>query len=741
MTASRVSVVGKFVTVLTLVGAALIAFGCGSAAEDEGEGFAGADVGTTAEALVRAGSNAQFVSTTIPATMYPGERRLVSVTMKNTGTASPFNDWTAQNPQYTLASLNNNVDWHYAYVGITVPAGATTTFSFVITAPPVSAPFTARMMDVTGGVFGDVVNVPITVSASVTPQWGCTLVSSTLPAQLAPDENRTVTVTVRNTGTAAWPSTNLKLASRDVPANLWGTTNADLTASVAPGGAASFAFNLKAPAAPGSYLIQRDMKDYAGIGDFRKSGLCVTQTIAVGGTPPLSAAVVSQDFPAEILPGESKTVTVVMKNTGSQTWAADGSYMLYSLNTPVNVWGRTQALVGATTVSGASAAFAIPLSVLLAPGDYHHRWQMRKIGGTDAGFFGEIIDAPVNIPSVHFPDYNSKLVSIDVPTTMIADQAYDATITLQNTGFTPWPAGTELFRSSVPGWFGGVSASVPSGPGIPRGQTYAFHFTLTAPSAPGAYEPPWDLFVPGAGQFGNDLAIAARMRTTVTVTGQVTAPAFCPVHDPFPHGFYNLDAVSARETNDGTTRTCEPSVTSTYLLIVSTYPSSNLILIDGGLFGSGSSVRGVLTELGGGRFHGSGDGPVSYTDPGYGTIHAEFDIDQSTGFVTNFVSTTTYPASSENMSTTTVEHVTAVGWTNCDADPTALPPPALPPVASPGDATACKMPGKVAPYGCSYVDKTVAAGATCANTSLCDSLSSPVSCTAVGGELVALCCE
>lgn len=113
------------------------------------------------------------------------------------------------------------------------------------------------------------------------------------------------------------------------------------------------------------------MKDYAGIGDFRTRGLCVTQTIAVGGQAPRDAAVVSHDLASTTLTHRKALPrALTMQNTGSETWTADGTYALYSLNTPVNAFGKTLFPVTATTPSGASATFGLGLTVPLALGTY-----------------------------------------------------------------------------------------------------------------------------------------------------------------------------------------------------------------------------------------------------------------------------------------------------------------------------------------------------------------------------------
>src|SRR5205085_685232 len=98
------------------------------------------------------------------------------------------------------------------------------------------------------------------------------------------------------------------------------------------------------------------------MGAFRSYGFCVSTTITVGGTPALDSSVVSQNFPTTMAPSEVAPVTVVMKNTGTETWLADGNYMLYSLNTPTNLWGITQKNVGVATVTNGNATLSFSVT-------------------------------------------------------------------------------------------------------------------------------------------------------------------------------------------------------------------------------------------------------------------------------------------------------------------------------------------------------------------------------------------
>lgn len=79
-------------------------------------------------------NSAEFVSQSVSATMYSGEKYTVSVTMRNSGTST----WTAAN-QYRLGSQNpmDNQTWGLGRVDVaaSVAPGQTYTFTFTVTAP------------------------------------------------------------------------------------------------------------------------------------------------------------------------------------------------------------------------------------------------------------------------------------------------------------------------------------------------------------------------------------------------------------------------------------------------------------------------------------------------------------------------------------------------------------------------------------------------------------------------------
>lgn len=507
-----------------LVGSVLVA-GCGGEVGSDSENLG------EIEQPLPAGSNAQFIAHTFPLAMNPGERLFVTTTMRNTGAASPANDW---NNTYSLYRLNSAWSWVYDLVQGTVTPGSDEVFGFVITAPRTAGTYTfsARMrQDV---FFGQSATIPnIVTSAATQRQWSCTYVpgSSTIPATMTPNENRTVVVTVQNTGAQAWGASGFFLRTQDSPQGLWNNTSTPLTSAVGSGATTSFSVSIRAPATPGTYSFKRQMLDgnATGVGYFDLTTPCVDVSITVAGANPLNSSVVSQDFPTTMAPGESRIVRVTMNNTGTQTWAGDGSFGLYSRNVPTSLWGETQSLLGTATAQGNNADFNLVITAPSTPGSYSHVWQMRKTAGADAGFFGELINIPVTVDAMATAQYAAAVVSQDIPLKVTAGESATFEITMQNTGTAAW-SGTPfgLYSKNTPtSLWNTLSVSLGAMETVAASATRNFVLNVIAPATPGTYDSRWRMrYSGGIGFFGEE-AVTSGIVVTLCGNGTIDGGEQC----------------------------------------------------------------------------------------------------------------------------------------------------------------------------------------------------------------------
>lgn len=487
------------------------------------------DIGLASGELAPPGSNASFVSNTIPSTMAAGERVRVSVTVMNTGTTPGTNDWTAN--QYYLYKQGTGWSWVNTPVTSTVTTGSSTTLSFTITAPTTPGPYTfsAQMfsgISGQGGFFGPVLNVPVTVSAS-TPQYACSYEpgSSSVPAMVAAGSNTTVSVAIRNTGTASWAPGSFSLYSQNSPLVTWGVVSVALTSSVAAGAVGVFTFTIHAPAAAGPTPFNWDMFQSPGIGFFGSN--CVRLSITVGGGAALDSAVVSNTFPSTMAPGETQPVTLTFQNTGTDTWTSGTTFAIYSTSSPANLFGTTIRYLGTDVAPGANGVFSFPITAPSSPAMYTASYRMIKLSGSGSGFFGATFSAPILVDGAAMPAYFSTEVTHTFPARMTVGSIVGATVQLTNSGTSPWTgSGFALSSTSSPGGFWGVT-NVPLGSAetVAVGSPRTFTFNLHAPATVGTYPTSWRMLGSGIGYFG--ATVSGSIETTLCGNSAIDAGEQC----------------------------------------------------------------------------------------------------------------------------------------------------------------------------------------------------------------------
>lgn len=90
-----------------------------------------------------------------------------------------------------------------------------------------------------------------------------------------------------------------------------------------------------------------------------------------------NAQFVSQSVPTSMTAGQSYTVSVTMRNTGTFTWTAVDGYKLGSQNPQDNgTWGTTRAVVPATVAPGNDVTFSFTVTAPSSAGAYNFQWRM-----------------------------------------------------------------------------------------------------------------------------------------------------------------------------------------------------------------------------------------------------------------------------------------------------------------------------------------------------------------------------
>jgi len=264
-----------------------------------------------------------------------------------------------------------------------------------------------------------------------------------------------------------------------------------------------------------------------GSGDPDGDGRTNAQEYAAGTDPTVSnttaadgAEFVSRSIPSTMSTGQSRTITVVMRNSGTTTWTAAGGYRLNSRGPYDNTtWGinRIPLAAGDSIAPGQQKTFTFAVTAPTTPGTYLSRWSM-AVGG--AAFGATTADVNVVVTGTPPPPgaNDAQFDSQDVPGSMTAGRSYSVSVTMRNTGTTTWTEASQ-YRLMSRGPRGNTTwginrAYLAPGDSVGPGQTATFSFTVTAPSTPGTYLSRWSMVQDGVDVFGQTTA-----DTNVAVAG------------------------------------------------------------------------------------------------------------------------------------------------------------------------------------------------------------------------------
>jgi len=302
------------------------------------------------------GNAAAFVSQSVPATMTAGEAYPVSVTMLNQGTTT----WTP-GQAYRLGSQNpqDNTTWLTTnrvglLPGASVSPGATTTFSFVVTAPSSPGSYNFQWQMVQEGVEWFGAKTPNVAIQVVPRNDSAEFVSQTAPSVMEAGAAYSVSLTFRNTGNTTWTAANLyRLGSQNPQDNgTWGLGRVNLGAGelVLPSALKTFSFQVVAPSTPGSYNFQwRMVRDGVNWFGAASTNLVVVTFSPADTTPPTVTSSSPTGGATNVSTGANVTVTfseAVDPATvnGSTVELRDSSNALVSATVSYNVASRTATL-------------------------------------------------------------------------------------------------------------------------------------------------------------------------------------------------------------------------------------------------------------------------------------------------------------------------------------------------------------------------------------------------------------
>ena len=207
-------------------------------------------------------------------------------------------------------------------------------------------------------------------------------VAQSIPSSMVAGQTYQVSVTFKNTGFENWTAVagyRLVLISPST----WGIGSVALgnAETIVPGQSKTFSFGVAAPTLAGTYPLQCKMYRN-GLGSFGSLTVAASVTVAVQGN---AARNLSITFPATVKAGTKFSVSVDMRNVGTNTWTQSDSYVLSAVP-GFSSWGAglVQLLPADSIASGGHKVFTFQCTAPSTPGSYTMNWQMRQA----AVFFG-----------------------------------------------------------------------------------------------------------------------------------------------------------------------------------------------------------------------------------------------------------------------------------------------------------------------------------------------------------------
>ncbi|GLC29704.1 NBR1-Ig-like domain-containing protein [Clostridium omnivorum] len=456
-------------------------------------------------------NNAEIVSNTIPDTMEPGKQYSVNIVVKNTGS----NTWTALN-KYRLGAVGESDPFYSStriYLDSTdsIAPGASKTFALTMTAPASEGTYTSDWQMVQDGVawFGPKLAKTVTVKKAPVLPNNAEIVSNTIPDTMEPGKQYSVNIVVKNTGSNTWTALNkYRLGAAGESDPFYSSTRIylDSTDSIAPGASKTFAFTMTAPASEGTYTSDWQMVQ-DGVAWFG-SKLAKTVTVKKAPVLPNNAEIVSNTIPDTMEPGKQYSVTIVVKNTGSNTWSALNKHRLGAVGESDPFYSSTRIYLDSTDsiAPGASKTFALTMTAPASEGTYASDWQMVQDG---VAWFGSKLAKTVTVKKAPVLPNNAEIVSNTIPDTMEPGKQYSVTVVVKNTGSNTWSA-LNKYRLGAIGdtdpFYSFNRISMDSTDSIVPGASKTFTLTMTAPASEGTYTSDWQMVQDGVAWFGSKLA-------------------------------------------------------------------------------------------------------------------------------------------------------------------------------------------------------------------------------------------
>lgn len=224
-------------------------------------------------------------------------------------------------------------------------------------------------------------------------------------------------------------------------------------------------------------------------------------------------AVERSSAPALLAAGESRLVSVTLRNSGSEPWSAGGPKAIrvaYRWEGPGTSGTGDPVALPSDVVAGALVDVVLPVVAPSAPGDYTLVWDVLQTGAPSL----EAEAGERTVVAVRAPDARAEWSEV-TPPALHADVEARVTVGLRNAGTVPWPVsgrGAVLLSyhwrdasGRVVAWDGDRTELRDA---VFPGERTELDLRVTPPSRPGRYLLELDAVREGAGWFGGGPRLA-----------------------------------------------------------------------------------------------------------------------------------------------------------------------------------------------------------------------------------------
>ncbi|HKP12065.1 MAG TPA: matrixin family metalloprotease, partial [Blastocatellia bacterium] len=140
------------------------------------------------------------------------------------------------------------------------------------------------------------------------------------------------------------------------------------------------------------------------------------------GTPSATnnAAFVSQSVPTSLTTGQSVTVSITMRNTGTTTWLPTSHYLMTQNPTANAIWGRSAVGLWDPVAPGANGTFTFTITAPATAGTYNFQWQMLQYNVAYFGATTQNVAISVTSSGTTPPPTPPPTTAVTITTTTLA---------------------------------------------------------------------------------------------------------------------------------------------------------------------------------------------------------------------------------------------------------------------------------------------------------------------------------